>query len=113
MSQTREKWDSPVLSRGNFEWYEGAMVLVTFKWYESAMAFRVFIFIFCLETTVRENNWMGTTSATVTVFFFEGVIPKVLDHSYVQSSFSIITRHPYKSIWKTLYNCRFYGHGST
>ena len=36
---------------------------------------------------------MRTTSVTVMAFFFESVIPKVLDHSYVQSSFSTITIH--------------------
>ena len=56
------------------------------------MEFRVFISIFCLETTVRENNWLRTTSVTAMVIFFESVILKVLDHSYVQSSFSTITR---------------------
>ena len=56
------------------------------------MEFLVFISIFCLETTVRENNWLRTTSVTATVIFFESVILKVLDHSYVQSSFSTITR---------------------
>ena len=58
MSQTGEKWDFLVLSRGNF-WM-----------YESAMVFHVFIFIFCLETTVRENEWMSTISVTVMVIFF-------------------------------------------
>ena len=56
------------------------------------MEFLVFISIFCLETTVRENNWLRTTSVTAMVIFFESVILKVLDHSYVQSSFSTITR---------------------
>ena len=56
------------------------------------MEFLVFISIFCLETTVRENNWLRTTSVTAMVIVFESVILKVLDHSYVQSSFSTITR---------------------
>ena len=46
-----------------------------------------------LETTVRESNWMGTTSVTVMVIVFESVSPKVLDYSYVQSFFSAITGH--------------------
>ena len=45
-------------------------------------------------------------------FFFEIVIPKVLDHSYVQRYFSTITRY-LDSIWNTPYNWSFYGHGST
>ena len=36
---------------------------------------------------------MKATSVAVMVIFFESVIPKVLDYSYVQSSFSTITRH--------------------
>ena len=67
MSQTREKWESLVLNRGDFELYEGAMVL------------GVSIFIFCLETTARERNWMRTISVAVMVIFFESIIPKVLD----------------------------------
>ena len=44
-------------------------VEVTFEWYEGAIVFRVFIFIFCLETTVLENNYIRTTSIAVTVKF--------------------------------------------
>ena len=51
------------------------------------MVFRVLIFIFCLEATVRESNWMRTTSVLVMVIFFETDILKV------QSSFSRIMRH--------------------
>ena len=36
---------------------------------------------------------MRTTSVAVTVIFFGSVISKVIDHGYVQSSFSKITRH--------------------
>ena len=87
MNQTREKWNSLFWVEVTFEWYEGAMVL------------GVFIFIFCLETTVRENNWMRTNSVAVIVIFCESVIPKVLDNSYVQGSFSTITRHLDNCIW--------------
>ena len=41
------------------------------------------------------------------------VIPKLLDHSYIQSSFPTIMRRLDNSIWKTPYNWRFYGFGST
>ena len=44
------------------------------------MIFCVSIFIFCLEPTVREP-------------FQESTILELLDHSYVQSLFAIITRH--------------------
>ena len=57
------------------------------------MVFRVFIFIFCLETTVREDKWIRTTSAAAMLIFFQNVIPKVLDLSYVQSSFPRTTTH--------------------
>ena len=33
------------------------------------MIFHSFIFIFCLEPTVKESNWMGTTFATVMIIF--------------------------------------------
>ena len=36
---------------------------------------------------------MRTTSVAAMLIFFGSVIPKVLHHSYVQSSFSTITRH--------------------
>ena len=54
--------------------------------------YSVFIFIFCLEPTVREQldendfrRYYGT--------FFERDIRKLLDHSYVQNFFAILTRH--------------------
>ena len=57
---------------------------------------------------------MQTTSVAVMVIvFFESVILKVLDHSYVQNSFSAIARHLDNGIWNKPYNWRFYGHGST
>ena len=46
-------------------------------------------------------------------FFFNSVISKVIDHSYVQSSFSTITRHLDNGNWKTPYSGRFYRHEST
>ena len=42
---------------------------LTFEWYGDAMVFRVFIFIFCLETTLRKDTWMRATFATVVVIF--------------------------------------------
>ena len=56
------------------------------------MIFCVLIFIFCLETTVREQldendsrHYCGN--------FFKSTIRKLLDHNYVQSSFAKIIRH--------------------
>ena len=57
MSQKIEKWDSLVLGRGDF-WI---------IW--RCHGIPCFHFIFCLETTVKENNWMGTTSVAVVVTF--------------------------------------------
>ena len=57
--------------------------------------YSVFSFLFFrLEATLQENNWMKMTSVAVMVdFYFESVIPKVLDRSYVQRSLSTITRY--------------------
>ena len=68
-----------------------------FKGYEDAMIFCAFIFIFCLEPTVREQL-MRTTSVTIIVFFFESTNLKLLDHSYVQISFAAIRKNFDKGI---------------
>ena len=81
MSPTKEKWDSLALSSTD-----------TFKRYEDAMILRAFIFIFCLEPTVSEQVdendfrlYYGN--------FFESTILKLLEHSYVRSSFTNIKRY--------------------
>ena len=44
------------------------------------MVFRVFIFIFCLES---KREWVDrTTSVPDMISFLESVIPKVVDHRY-------------------------------
>ena len=70
-------------------------------------------FIFCLEATEEKNTWMRTISVKVIVSISKRVFWKLLDFSYVQSSFSTITRHTDKGIWKILCSWRFNGHGST
>ena len=45
-------------------------VEVTLELYEGAIVFRVFISIFCLETTVYENNYIRTTSVAVMMKIF-------------------------------------------
>ena len=62
------------------------------------MIFRVLIFIFCLEPTVREQldesdfrHYYG--------IFFKVTILKLLDHSYVQRSFATIRRYFDNGIW--------------
>ena len=51
-----------------------------------------FLFFFCLEPTVREqlgeNNFRHYYG-----IFRQSAILKLLDHSYVQSSFATISRH--------------------
>ena len=63
------------------------------------MIFCVWILIFCLEPTVREqlneNDFRHCYGN-----FFEITILKLPDHSYVQSSFATITRHIDNGIWK-------------
>ena len=61
---------------------------------------RVFCYYFCLEATVRKDAWMRTTSITVLACFSKVAFWKLLDHSYVQSFFQIITRHIENSILK-------------
>ena len=92
MSQTREKWDSFVLST----------VEVSFKWYECPMVFFVFIFIFCLET-LQENNWIKNNFCRCYGNSFSKVpFQKYLKAVYVQSFFSKITRHLDNGIWRVL-----------
>ena len=81
MSPTKEKWDSLALSSTD-----------TFKRYEDAMILRAFIFLSCLEPTVSEQLdendfrlYYGN--------FFESTILKLLEHSYVRSSFTNIKRY--------------------
>ena len=76
MGQTREKWDSIVLND------------------MKVPLFRVFVFIFLFRNNgIREQLYQNDFRCCYGEFFFESVIPQVLDHSYVQSSFSTITRH--------------------
>ena len=89
MSQTKEKCDSLVLSRSDL-WI---------VWRCHGIP-RVCCYYFCLEPTVRKDAWMRTTSVTVMAFFSKVAFWKLLDHSYVQSSFQIITRHIENSILK-------------
>ena len=89
MSRTKEKCDSLAFSRSDL-W-------MVWKWHRIP---RVHRYYFCLEPTVRKDTWMRTTSVTVMAFFPKVAFWKLLDHSYVQSSFSINTRHIENSILK-------------
>ena len=66
--------------------------------------FSVFIFIFCLETMVREQVDENHFHRSYGNFFFRNVIPKVL---------STITTYLDIGIWETPYNWRSQGHVST
>ena len=76
------------------------------------MIFCVFIFIFCLEPTVREqldeDDFRHYHDN-----FFESTILELDDYSYVQSSFPKITIHFDNGSWKTPYTWRFYRYGSS
>ena len=89
MSQTKENFDSLVLSRSEL-W-------IVWKCHGIP---RVCCYYFCLEPTVRKDAWMRKTSVTVMAFFSKVSFWKLLDHSYVQSSFPINTRHIKDSILK-------------
>ena len=71
---------------------------LTFKGYEDAIIFCVSILIFWLEPTlteqVNENDFPHYYG-----IFFESSILKLLDHSYIQSSFATITKHFDNGIW--------------
>ena len=69
----------------------------------------VFSFLFSsFKPMVRKKTWMRTTFVTVMVIFSRMSLWKLLDHTYVQSSFSTVTRHICNGIWETLYSSRFY-----
>ena len=89
MSQTKEKCDSLILSRSGL-W-------IVWRCHD---ILRAHYYYFCLEPTVRKDAWMRTTSVTVIAFFSKVTFWKLLDHSFVQSSFPIITRHIGNSILK-------------
>ena len=84
-------------------------VELTVKRHEDDMIF-CFHF-FCLGPTVREqldeNNLRHYHGN-----FFESIVLRLLDHSYLRRSFAIIIRHFDNSIWK-IWISAFYGNGST
>ena len=89
MLQTKEKYGSLVLVRSG--------LLIVWRYHDIP---RVHCYYFCLKSTVRKYAWMRTTSVAVMTFFSNVAFWKLLDHSYVQSSFPIITRHIENSILK-------------
>ena len=102
MTQTREKWDSLALSRTDSGILGRCHDIPSF-----------YFLFYCLEATVKNSNSMRTISVTVMVVISNVLFWKLLDFSFVHSSFWTITRHTDHGIWKILYSWRFYGHGPT
>ena len=75
MTQTREKWDSLVLSRADF--------FIVGRCRDSPCFHFLF---FCLEATVKTTTWMRMISITVMVIVSKVLFWKLLDFSYVQRS---------------------------
>ena len=73
---------------------------VNVEWYEDAMVFRVFIFILLFRTNGKKGHLDENDFHTVMVVIPKVPFWKLFDHSYVQSSLSIITKHIDNSILK-------------
>ena len=99
MTQTREKWDSLVLSRGDF-----CMI-----WRCHGIPCFHFYFLF-RNNAIREQLDESDFLRCHGILLFESTWSHFFQN---QNSFSTITRHLNNGIWKTLYKWRFYGHGST
>ena len=101
ITQTREKWDSPVLSRPDFwmAWRCHGILFVHFYFY---------FYFFCLEATLGQDR---ATSATVMVIFSKVPFRKLLYHSYVKVSSQQLPDTLRTVFWRTPYGWRFYGHG--
>ena len=101
ITQTREKWDSPVLSRPDFwmVWRCHGILCVHFYFY---------FYFFCLEATLGQDR---ATSATVMVIFSKVPFRKLLYHSYVKVSSQQLPDTLRTVFWRTPYGWRFYGHG--
>ena len=97
MSQTKEKWGFLVLNRSGL-W-------IVWRCHDIPRVHRYYL---CLEPTVRKDAWLRRTSVTVMAFFLKVTFWKLLDHSYVQSSFPIITRHIENSILKDTLQLNIY-----
>ena len=101
VTQTKEKWDSRVLSTPNFwmVWRCHGILCVYF-------------YFFCLEATLGKDTKMRATSATVMAIFSRVLFRKLLDHSHDKVSPQQLRGTLTTSFWRTPYSWRFYGHGS-
>ena len=92
MTQTREKWNSLVLSRGDFYMVERCHGIPCFYF--------IYLFIyFCLEATIKRNTWIRTISVTVMVIISKVLFWKLLDINNVQL-YSNIFLNNYKAHWQ-------------
>ena len=85
-------------------WYRGLQLYYCNRCFPVNFAkyFRIFPrvhFYFLFRTNIRNDTWMRMTSLTVGKFL-RVPLCKLLDDSYVESSFSIITRRIVNSILK-------------
>ena len=93
MTKSRVKWESLVLSRADFWMVWRCHGIPCFHFY-----------VFCVEPNARKNNLMKATSVTFMTIFSEVSFWKLLDHSYVPSSFSTISINIENGNWKTPYS---------
>ena len=93
MTKSRVKWESLVLSRADFWMVWRCHGIPCFHFY-----------VFCVEPNARKNNLMKATSVTFMTIFSEVSFWKLLDHSYVPSSFSTISMNIENGNWKTPYS---------
>ena len=75
---------------------------LTFEWYDDDMVFRVLIFIFLFRTNVKKEYLYESSCAFVMIIFSKVLFWKLLDHTYVQRSFSRIARRMKNSILKEI-----------
>ena len=71
------------------------------------------LLFFCLEPTIKTNNWMRMIPITIMVIISNVLFWKLLVITNIKSYFSTITRHIDNDFWKTSCSWRFYGHGWT
>ena len=71
-----------------------------YELYKDPVVFRVLIFIFLLRTDGKKGHLDQNDFHTVVVVFSKVLFWKLLDHSYVQSSFLTIMMHIDNSILK-------------
>ena len=100
--KTRENWDSLVSGGGDF-W-------MIWKCHDIPW---IHFYFLLRNNSKREKVDENEIRYCYGKSFFESVIPKIIDHNYVQSSFSTIAMHLDNGIWKTPYNWRFYGREAT